>query len=80
MDVIIPKGNHTYPFELALPPTLPSSFEGKHGYVRYTATATVDRPWKFDHETKEPFTVIGTLDLNREPAYTRVGRWMASKL
>ena len=69
-------GAYEYPFEFLLLPDLPSSFEGEFGYVRYTAQATIDRPWKFDHVTKEAFTVIAFLDLNHEPLLFRV--WIAT--
>ena len=59
-----PQGTHMHEFSFQLPQTLPSSFEGAHGYVRYWAKATMDRPWKFDHDTKTAFTVISHLDLN----------------
>lgn len=63
----LPIGEHFYPFNCALPPTLPSSFEHDYGYVRYTVKATIDRPWKFDHEVKTAFTVVSNFDLNKEP-------------
>ena len=59
-----PQGTHMHEFSFQLPQALPSSFEGAHGYVRYWAKATMDRPWKFDHDTKTAFTVISHLDLN----------------
>lgn len=62
----LPAGSSMYPFQMALPPSLPSSFEGKYGYVRYTVEAKIDRPWKFDHELKTAFTVLSILDLNLE--------------
>ncbi|KAK6186165.1 hypothetical protein SNE40_008258 [Patella caerulea] len=62
-----PAGSHFYPFSLRLAPNLPSSFEGKRGYVRYFCKATIDRPWKFDENTKRAFTVIHHLDLNASP-------------
>ncbi len=62
-----PEGEHEHQFMFTLPEALPSSFEGLHGYVRYWAKGCIDRPWKFDHETKSAFTVICPLDLNLEP-------------
>ena len=65
-------GSHRYPFTFSLPPNVPSSFEGEHGYVRYTAEATMERPWKFNHVTRCAFTVISLVDLNLEPMELRV--------
>lgn len=62
-----PAGNYSYPFQMQLPNSLPSSFEGAHGNVRYYIKCAIDRPWKFDHKTKRVFTVISQLDLNRVP-------------
>ncbi|KAK7473577.1 hypothetical protein BaRGS_00035180 [Batillaria attramentaria] len=62
----LPAGRHTFPFCFVLPPNLPSSFEGAHGYVRYSVKGIIDKPWKFDHTTKRPFTIIGILDLNAD--------------
>jgi len=66
-EVEIPPGHHSYPFTCVLPPTLPSSFEGEFGSVRYTIKVTLDRPWKFDQETKRAFTVISPVDLSYNP-------------
>lgn len=63
----LPPGTHTYPFTCALPATLPSSFEGEFGHVRYTIKVTLDRPWKFDQDMKMAFTVIAPVDLNVNP-------------
>jgi len=65
-------GIHRYPFTFSLPPTVPSSFEGQWGSVRYTAEATMERPWKFDHSTRSAFTVISLVDLNLEPPEFKV--------
>ncbi|KAF5292961.1 hypothetical protein FQR65_LT11078 [Abscondita terminalis] len=66
-EVEIPVGHHSYPFTCVLPPTLPSSFEGEYGYIRYIIQITFDRPWKFDQVTKKAFTVLSPLDLNSNP-------------
>ena len=62
-----PAGNFQYPFSFQLPPTLPSSFEGEHGNVRYFIKGTIDRPWRFDHTCKTMFTVVANFDLNQLP-------------
>ncbi|XP_059165747.1 arrestin domain-containing protein 3-like [Physella acuta] len=63
----LPSGRHTFPFQFILPLGLPSSFEAGTGYVRYTVSCNIDRPWKIDHTTLRPFTVIALLDLNQQP-------------
>ncbi|XP_041980826.1 arrestin domain-containing protein 17 [Aricia agestis] len=68
-EIEIPAGKQVYNFTCTLPPALPSSFEGQYGYVRYTVKVTLDRPWKFDQDTKAAFTVINALDLNINPSY-----------
>ncbi|XP_059055527.1 arrestin domain-containing protein 2 [Achroia grisella] len=68
-EIEISPGKQVYNFTCTLPPVLPSSFEGEFGYVRYTVKVTLDRPWKFDQETKMAFTVINALDLNLNPSY-----------
>lgn len=60
-EINLPAGEHIYPFTCVLPPNLPSSFEGEFGHVRYTVKVVLDRPWKFDQETKMAFTVISAL-------------------
>ncbi|XP_041373505.1 arrestin domain-containing protein 3-like [Gigantopelta aegis] len=67
-DFLHPVGRHSYPFAFQLPPNLPSSFEGAHGFVRYHFDGVIDKPWKFDHKTKAAFTVISHLDLNQDPS------------
>jgi hypothetical protein len=57
-------GEYSYPFQFALPHFIPSTFEGAHGSIRYFITASLERPWKFDHETKLEFFVYSPLDLN----------------
>lgn len=64
-EIVLPPGEHSYPFTCMLPPSLPSSFEGEWGHVRYTIKVTLDRPWKFDQDIKMAFTVLSPLDLNQ---------------
>lgn len=66
-EINLEAGELIYPFTCVLPQNLPSSFEGEFGHVRYTIKVVLDRPWKFDQETKMAFTVISPLDLNRDP-------------
>ncbi|KAK6174917.1 hypothetical protein SNE40_013476 [Patella caerulea] len=63
---VLQPGNYSYPFSFQLPKQLPSSYESSIGRVRYTVTAVIDRPWKFDHKCKRTFTFIDALDLNLE--------------
>jgi len=55
-----------------MPSSAPSSFEGEVGYVRFTAEAQMERPWKFNHVTRSAFTVISLVDLNMEPPEFKV--------
>ena len=59
-----PPGRHVYRFTFQLPSSLPSSFEGGTGHIRYIIEAKVDRPWKFDHKIRKPFTVNEIIDIN----------------
>jgi hypothetical protein len=58
------QGRHQYPFSFTLPNEIPSSFEGIHGYVRYTIRAVFQRRRKWNHECKMAFTVNSIMDLN----------------
>ena len=60
----LPPGNYEWPFSFQLPSTLPTSYEGDYGNIRYWLEARMDRPWKFDHVTKCAFTVLERVDLN----------------
>lgn len=41
---ILTPGQYVYPFKFELPPSLPASFRGKRGYVRYRLQAAIYRP------------------------------------
>ena len=68
----MPAGIHEVPFSYTLPKTLPTSFEGDFGFVRYTCKAICERPWDFDIITRSAFTVIGIEDVN-EDTEVRIG-------
>lgn len=44
--------------------TLATSFEGKHGSVRYWVKAKLHRPWSTVKKVKKEFTVIDPIDIN----------------
>ncbi|KAM7140444.1 arrestin domain-containing protein 2 isoform 1-T1 [Molossus nigricans] len=60
----LPAGCHEFPFSFQLPPTLVTSFEGKHGSVRYCIKATLHRPWVPARRARKVFTVIEPVDIN----------------
>ncbi|CAI5444142.1 unnamed protein product [Caenorhabditis angaria] len=62
----LPAGIHEVPFSYTLPKSLPSSFEGEFGHIRYTCKAICERPWDFDIVTRKAFTVIGIEDINSD--------------
>ncbi|KAJ6641363.1 Arrestin domain-containing protein 17 [Pseudolycoriella hygida] len=67
--VVIPSGNNSYPFEVRLPSTIPTSYEGTLGYIRYcTALHIIGSTEKLD-PLVEAFTVIHPLNLNNSPTY-----------
>ncbi|XP_012980724.2 arrestin domain-containing protein 2 [Mesocricetus auratus] len=60
----LPAGRHEFPFSFQLPISLVTSFEGKHGSVRYAITATLHRPWAPARRAQKVFTVIEPVDIN----------------
>ena len=66
-DPVLAAGEYTFDFECKLPQELPSSFEGRHGQVRYLARACIERNWKSNVVTKKAFTILNGLDLNFIP-------------
>lgn len=60
----VPVGVHNYDFECFLPPLLPYSVEGKRGFIRYKAEATLHIPRGSNIEAKKSFTVVRHDDLN----------------
>ncbi|KAK6740846.1 hypothetical protein RB195_008976 [Necator americanus] len=64
---VLPAGVHEVPFSYTLPKSLPTSFEGEFGHIRYTCRAICERPWDFDIVSRKAFTVIGIEDINSDP-------------
>jgi Arrestin (or S-antigen), N-terminal domain len=60
----LPAGTSRFPFSYTLPTDVPSTFAGEHGKVRYKVSATIDKPWAFNDDTYNCFTVVGILNLN----------------
>ncbi|XP_077440630.1 arrestin domain-containing protein 2 isoform X1 [Vanacampus margaritifer] len=62
---ILPAGRHEFPFSFQLPEeTLVTSFEGKHGSIRYWVKVKLHRPWATVRKIKKEFTVIEPIDIN----------------
>ncbi|XP_009696231.1 PREDICTED: arrestin domain-containing protein 2, partial [Cariama cristata] len=61
---VLQAGRHEFPFTFQLPETLATSFEGKHGSVRYWVKAKLHRPWATAKKAKKEFTVIEPIDIN----------------
>ncbi|XP_028857219.1 arrestin domain-containing protein 2 isoform X2 [Denticeps clupeoides] len=58
-------GRHEFPFSFQLPEeTLVTSFEGKHGSIRYWVKVKLHRPWFTVKKLKKEFTVIEPIDIN----------------
>lgn len=65
-------GLHKYEFSFDLSPTLPSSFEGAFGYIRYLAKVAIDRPNTSILTTVEKFAIINAFDLNKDSPVLKV--------
>jgi hypothetical protein len=63
-DLYLEAGEYNYPFQVVLPPNLPSSFEHYFGKIRYTVKGTIDIPWAIDKHTEKSFTVLSGINLN----------------
>uniref|UniRef100_A0A8C4YIY3 Arrestin domain containing 2 n=2 Tax=Gopherus evgoodei TaxID=1825980 RepID=A0A8C4YIY3_9SAUR len=61
---VLQAGKHEFPFTFQLPETLATSFEGRHGNVRYWVKAKLHRPWSVVKKAKREFTVIEPIDIN----------------
>uniref|UniRef100_A0A8C6SKF3 Arrestin domain containing 2 n=1 Tax=Neogobius melanostomus TaxID=47308 RepID=A0A8C6SKF3_9GOBI len=62
---VLTAGRHEFPFSFQLPEeTLVTSFEGKHGSIRYWVKVKLHRPWFTVRKIKKEFTVIEPIDIN----------------
>ncbi|XP_023932175.1 arrestin domain-containing protein 3-like [Lingula anatina] len=60
-------GRHEFEFCFELPfQCIATSFEGKHGNIRYWLKGELEKPWAFNHKTKKAFTVISPIDINKQ--------------
>ncbi|XP_058825944.1 arrestin domain-containing protein 4-like [Topomyia yanbarensis] len=75
----IAQGTHVFKFVCALPDTLPTSFEGQYGHVRYTITICVERPTQQNTIYREAITVLRQLNLNDDPTLRGMKKLELSK-
>ncbi|XP_078127378.1 arrestin domain-containing protein 3b isoform X2 [Sander vitreus] len=62
---VLHAGLHEFAFSFNLPQmTLATSFEGKHGSVRYWVKAELHRPWLLPVKVKKEFIVFEHIDIN----------------
>ncbi|XP_031632114.1 arrestin domain-containing protein 2-like [Contarinia nasturtii] len=66
---IIRTGVYTYPFETKLLETLPTSCEGKYGFIRYLASVNIIRPNQPVQTQTIAFTVLKPHNLNASPLF-----------
>jgi len=66
--LVLSPGVHTFPFKLGLPPNLPSTFLGLHGWVQYFCRAVLKEPSGLVHKNQQVFIIINPIDLSNEPA------------
>lgn len=59
-------GKKEFSFSFDLPSEgVCTSFEGKHGSIRYWLKAELSKPWTFNMKVKKAFTVITPIDINK---------------
>ncbi|KAM6902298.1 arrestin domain-containing protein 3b [Xenentodon cancila] len=62
---VLHAGLHEFAFSFNLPQmALATSFEGKHGHVRYWVKAELHRPWLLPVKVKKEFIVFEHIDIN----------------
>lgn len=63
-ELVVQAGEYNYTFSCVLPVDLPTSVEGKIGFIRYSVIVNLDRPMWPDQEFEESFTVLKPVNLN----------------
>lgn len=58
-------GEHSFPFQYELPNSLPSSFRGNHGCIKYTVKVIVDKSWHLKERYFIPITIVERVNLGR---------------
>lgn len=67
-NLTLQPGNYSFPFQFPLPPrSLPTSFEGVYGSIRYWIHAVADRPWRADLKFDSPLFIVERVQI-RDPA------------
>lgn len=65
-EVLLTPSEYNFTFSCMLPVALPTSVEGKIGFIRYSVVVHIDRPLWSCRQFEEYFTVIKALNLNDE--------------
>lgn len=73
--VKIPPGVYTYNFEVELSDNLPTSCEGKFGFIRYLASVIIMRQMLPVETQTIAFTVIKPHNLNALPVFQVMDHW-----
>ncbi|KAG5891405.1 hypothetical protein JTB14_031472 [Gonioctena quinquepunctata] len=60
----IASGRYEYPFSFILPKSLPSTFEGSYGYIKYYIKASVVRRFGPDRENERNINMHSLIDFN----------------
>lgn len=79
-DCYLEVGEQFYPFNIMLPPNLPTSYEQSVGKIRYSLTGNIDIPWAFDKHTKRQICIINHYNLNDYPLLQNPCHGEASKV
>lgn len=68
---------HNYHFELELPSDLPSSIEGRIGYIKYFVRVIIDNTVLTNEIFKRVLNIIRPLDLNDDLLHQVILLWFS---